>query len=65
MEYVNSQDNNTNQGYKKCARRGCEKPGTITLKVRYVNKVGHFCDSCAKELANQDLVFQIGDGCDE
>jgi hypothetical protein len=61
MEYVNSQVNNSKQEYKKCARRGCEKLGTITLKVRYVNKIGHFCDGCTEELTNQDLVFQIGD----
>ncbi len=61
MVHLNFQSNNASQEYSKCAGRGCKKLGTITLKIKYVNKIGHFCDGCAEELTNQDLVFQIGD----
>jgi hypothetical protein len=61
MDRINSRSNNASQEFKKCAGKDCEKPGRITLKIKYVNKIGLFCDSCAEDLTSQDLAIQIGD----
>jgi hypothetical protein len=46
---------------KKCAGRDCERIGTRILKVRFLNKVGIFCELCANRLLAEDLaVAEVG-----
>jgi hypothetical protein len=45
---------------KKCAGKGCERMGTRILKVRFLNKVGIFCDLCANGLLAEDLAVAEG-----
>jgi len=46
-------------GYDKqpCACKGCTNTGTTILEVKYIQKAGHFCISCANELLQSDLVL--------
>ncbi len=48
------------QEYKQCAGKGCQKEGKIILTVQYINKVGHFCESCYADLLRLGLVMQEG-----
>ena len=41
---------------KKCAGRDCERTGTRILRIRFLNKVGIFCEMCANGLLAEDLV---------
>lgn len=56
MRHMNSKPSNASLEYKKCAGKGCDRVGMIILNVRYLNKTGLFCDYCANDLINQDLV---------
>jgi hypothetical protein len=38
-----------------CAGRGCQKKGNVRLRVQILDKVGYFCDSCAKEILHLGL----------
>lgn len=40
----------------KCAGLGCTNHATTTLKIRYLNKCGHFCQVCQAELMRSDLI---------
>ena len=39
-----------------CACKGCINTGTTILEVKYIQKSGHFCRSCAKELLESGLI---------
>ena len=43
----------------KCSGRNCTKIGKTILKIRYINKTGLFCDSCAEDLLEQGLALKI------
>ena len=58
---MNSWINSTIHKYKKCAGKNCDRAGTITLKVRYLNMSGLFCDYCAYDLVIQDLAVKADD----
>jgi hypothetical protein len=49
-------DNGITSSIKVCAGARCENIATKVLEVRYIQKVGHFCDSCAKDLLQSELV---------
>lgn len=46
--------------YKHCAGRNCPKIGKNTLVIKYINKTGNFCDSCSKDLLEQELATYSG-----
>ena len=58
---MKSTSNNVSIEYKKCAGKGCERVGTRILKVRFLNKLGIFCDFCANGLLAEDLAVADGD----
>lgn len=56
--------NNTisKQGYKfedVCAGLRCNNKAIITLKVKYINKTGHFCHKCRDDLLQSELAEEI------
>jgi len=38
-----------------CMRKGCDRLGQITLKVKFIAKYGIFCKECAADLLSGDL----------
>ena len=55
MTYNN---NNSEHQYKQCAGKDCNRIATQLLKIRYLNKFGHFCDTCKIELIDLGLVIE-------
>ena len=52
------QYNNDVQIYKNpdtCAGLNCSNKPTSILKVKYINKVGHFCQKCTDDLLQSEL----------
>ena len=47
--------------HKQCAGKNCRNIVKKTLKIMYINKTGNFCDSCSKDLLQQQLAIEIGD----
>ena len=45
---------NTNKEYNPCAGKGCNAYGKNQLRILYINKIGWFCDSCAKDFISQN-----------
>jgi hypothetical protein len=43
---------------KKCAGKGCNRVGRISLKILYLNKTGLFCDCCTKDLVAAELAIK-------
>jgi hypothetical protein len=76
MDNITSQDNNlyqpqteirSNFNYSnpdlskpKCMGIGCKNLGRIFLKIEFINKVGHFCDTCAEDLLDEKLAVKAG-----
>ena len=56
LEQVAGINNVTSNSKKLCACKNCTNVGTTILEVKYIQKVGHFCDSCAKDLLQSKLV---------
>lgn len=54
--------NNSEKQYleEQCCGKGCIRSPTKVLKIRYVGKIGRFCESCAADLLNAGL---IDEGC--
>jgi hypothetical protein len=46
---------------KGCAGKGCPNEGKIALCIKYLRKVGYFCDTCTAELLQHDLVTKESD----
>lgn len=46
---------NSNRNEAKCCGTNCKRTPTKLLKVRYVNRIGCFCDVCADDLLEADL----------
>jgi hypothetical protein len=42
----------------KCSGKGCLNPAEITLKIRFINKIGTFCKNCADDLLSEGLAFK-------
>ena len=49
---------NSEHQYKQCAGKDCNRIATQLLKIRYLNKFGHFCDKCKIELVDLELVIE-------
>jgi hypothetical protein len=45
-----------------CAGRRCRNIPTVGLRIRYVNKTGSFCKSCADDLLRLGVAEPL-DGC--
>jgi hypothetical protein len=43
--------------YDRCSGKGCADIGKTLLKIVYINKTGHFCDSCKEDLLHQGLAM--------
>jgi hypothetical protein len=43
--------------FKKCAGKGCPNVAKHRLKIKYVEKVGGFCDSCTADLLHQQIAI--------
>lgn len=48
---------NPDQGHIKCFAINCNNMGTTKLKVKFVEKFGCFCNSCATEMSQLGLVY--------
>jgi hypothetical protein len=46
---------------KVCACKNCTNIGKTILEVKYIQKAGHFCKSCAKDLLEQGLALKAGE----
>jgi hypothetical protein len=46
---------------RNCAGKGCTNEGKIALRIKYLRKVGYFCDTCTAELLQHDLVTKESD----
>ena len=46
----------------KCAGKNCIKTGKNSLVIKYINKRGNFCDSCSKDLLEEELATHLGAG---
>ena len=56
--------NNTTEQFKVfCSGKGCNNLGKILLKIKYINKTGLFCDSCAEDLLDQGLAVKEEGSC--
>jgi hypothetical protein len=43
----------------KCVGLRCTNIATSTLKIKYINKTGHFCDNCKSELEKSELIVDF------
>jgi hypothetical protein len=43
---------------KVCACKNCNNVPTTILKIKYIQKIGLFCDSCTKDLLDQELAIK-------
>ena len=41
--------------FQQCACKDCTRKGTRILRIKYINKVGHFCDLCAADLLSTEI----------
>jgi hypothetical protein len=56
--------NNTTERFKEfCSGKGCKNLGKTLLKIKYINKTGLFCDSCAAGLLDHGLAFKEEGTC--
>jgi hypothetical protein len=49
------------QRYKECAGMGCRNRAICQLEVRYIKKIGWFCDNCKGSLIADGLANEITD----
>jgi len=40
---------------RKCAGKDCVKEGRIPLRIKYLRKIGYFCEACTADLLQHDL----------
>ncbi len=45
-----------------CAGLNCSNKPISTLKVKYINKTGHFCQRCGDDLLESELAELISQG---
>jgi hypothetical protein len=45
--------------------KDCTKPATILLRLRYINRVGRFCDSCSTSLLKDNLAVMEDQGIEK
>ncbi len=47
--------------FKGCDRRGCNQKPIKYLRIKYIKKIGIFCDKCASDLLKSGLAEDIGE----
>ena len=47
--------------FKGCDGRGCNEKPIKYLRIKYVKKIGSFCDRCANDLLESGLAEDIGE----
>ncbi|TVP40800.1 hypothetical protein [Candidatus Nitrosocosmicus arcticus] len=45
----------------KCAGTSCKHTGVIYLQIKYINKSGWFCATCARDLEQNELIEHSSD----
>jgi|tagenome__1003787_1003787.scaffolds.fasta_scaffold20960143_3 hypothetical protein len=45
-----------------CAGLKCSNKATTILKVKYINKIGHFCQQCSVDILKSELAEKIVNG---
>jgi hypothetical protein len=58
---VDSIDLNNGEKYKICAGKDCKNISKAQLKIKYINKTGHFCESCTEYLLQNELAITSDD----
>ena len=53
---------NTFPTFKECAGKDCHNKATTEFKIKFIKKVGFFCESCVLELKALDLIDVDGLG---
>jgi len=47
--------------FKTCDGRGCNQKAIKSLRIKYVKKIGSFCEKCAGDLLECRLTEDAGD----
>jgi hypothetical protein len=47
--------------YKDCAGKDCKRKGRTLLRIKYLQKNGYFCDSCAEDLLQSEIAVKGGE----
>jgi hypothetical protein len=42
--------------FKECTGKECHNQGRVNLKIKFIKKLGLFCESCTLELKALDLI---------
>jgi hypothetical protein len=50
----------TNQQINYCAGKECKNKGNRVLMIRYLDKIGYFCEDCANDLLRSELAEEKG-----
>ena len=58
-DFTTSNNSNTDDRIFKCAGRFCENRPVYYLQIKYFNKSGWFCSSCAKDLEQNGFVKHL------
>jgi hypothetical protein len=58
---MNSRLSYKSDKFKDCDGRGCNQKPIKYLRIKYVNKIGSFCDKCASDLLGSGLAEDIGE----
>jgi len=53
---MSSYSYNTIPTFKECAGKNCYNDAIVKLKVKFIKKIGYFCESCTIELKTLDLI---------
>jgi uncharacterized protein YqkB len=56
ISQMNSNNSNNRQLYNNCAGKNCNRKGINKLRIRYIKKLGYFCDSCTLRLLEMEIV---------
>jgi hypothetical protein len=54
-DLLNSNIIDSQQDYKSCAGKHCSNLGTELVRIKYIDRIGLFCKSCAEDLSQHGL----------
>ena len=52
-------DQNTSDRFKRCDARDCNQKSIKHLKIKYIKKIGSFCEKCAADLLECGLAEDV------
>jgi hypothetical protein len=55
---------NSDRFKDSCSGRGCDRKPVRYLKIKYIKKIGNFCQICADDLLESDLAEEIKSNSD-